>query len=506
MMRLDAARSRDDVAFRTGFSDSHDLVQVFRGMNAVLTENHPVDFRLAALQRKGHRDIWHVDQVLSFATDECTPMVINGEDIGGNHGHPCAVRVWLPAHGLDVRDIGSLWMDTSGMRFTLLRVEAADRLLFLSDNIGPSRTVYDFADHICGTLRYVSDGCHGHSLHPEKQTGHVQLTPAIRHLQREAVCFRDGQWEEIGSFMPNCECAEIREVYEIINPATVAQALRMHRPPEGYAAPPSLAQGEAMLLHRMTYRIYADGTVLCDFDHQLMQDVHLSCYLGIMHQEQCDLFGGGLWRYIPKLRPLEDKGRWLDFSRPCLVSADTIPNHLPLTPDKWLRPDAPPDRQVDFFRRPDGSNTVGFASGFLPLYDGAPDKRRNSLTDAGVLVSSCKTYPTFAGGLANMRHPHRESTDGSMRFATLRGVAYRQYFQPRGEDASLYTIPCGDDRYVYMDFFGSAPQCLHADMPPGAQAILLEASEQCRVDASGLSAQAQSGYAVFRLHAAQRKD
>ena len=51
MMLMDAARSGDDVAFRTAFSDDFDLVQVFRGMNPGGYENHPVDFRLAALQR-----------------------------------------------------------------------------------------------------------------------------------------------------------------------------------------------------------------------------------------------------------------------------------------------------------------------------------------------------------------------------------------------------------------------------------------------------------------------
>lgn len=76
-MLMDAARSGDDVAFRTAFSDNFDLVQIFRGMNPTVNENHPVDFRLAA------HDILHMDHVLSFATDECPPVVINGENIGG---------------------------------------------------------------------------------------------------------------------------------------------------------------------------------------------------------------------------------------------------------------------------------------------------------------------------------------------------------------------------------------------------------------------------------------
>ena len=76
-----------------------------------------------------------MDHVLSFATNECPPVVINGEDIWGNHGPPCAVRVRISSLGLDVRDVGSLWADDTGMPFTLRRVESPDSLLFLSENL-----------------------------------------------------------------------------------------------------------------------------------------------------------------------------------------------------------------------------------------------------------------------------------------------------------------------------------------------------------------------------------
>ncbi|MGN1020387.1 MAG: hypothetical protein ACI4O7_08420 [Aristaeellaceae bacterium] len=506
MRLMDAARSGDDVVFRTSFSGDYDLVQVFRGMNPAVNENHPVDFRLAALQRRDHRDIWHMDHVLSFATDECPPVVINGEDIGGNHGHPCAVRVRVPAHGLDVRDVGSLWTDDDGISFTLLRVESADSLLLLSENLGPSPVLYDFAEQVSGRLHHAANGFHGYTLRPESQRGHVQLTPAIRHRRREALCLRDGQWAPLEECCTGCECAEIREEYDIVNPATVARAIRESRPTEGYAVQPSLARGETMLRHRVTYRVCADGTVLCDFDHRLTQDVHLSCCLGSMHQEPCDAFGGGVWQYIPKLRPFDTPRGRLDFSRPCRADAATMPDGLPLTPDKWAVPSSPPDRQLDFFRRPDGSSPVALATGFLPLYDGAPEKRASAITDAGMLVSSCKTYPTFAGGADNIRHPHRESAEGTMRFTSLRGIAYRKYFAPCGQDACVFDIPCGEERYVYMDCFGDAPRQLRYDACPGAEATLLEASATCRTDASRLWAEADSGYAVFRLKAAQRKE
>lgn len=494
-MLLDAARNGGDVVFRTHFSEEYDLMQVMRGLTSIPDANCPVDFRMAALQRKGHPDIWHMDQVLAFSTDECSPMVINGEDIGGNHGHPCGVRVIAPAHGKDVRDVGSLWQDEYGMRWTLLRVDSADQLLFLSENTGPSMTAYQFAAHVEGVLRYVENGLHKEQIVPQRQSGHAQLTPAIRHTQREALCLRDGQWQAIGDYEEGCELAEIREVYEIINPATVAQAIRAGRPPEGYAVQPSLAMGEAMMIHRMIYRIQPDGTILCDFEHQLLQDVCMSSYLGIMHQEKCDVYGGGVWRYIPKVKPFEAAGHKLDFSRPYRTTADTLPDYKYITPDLWENPACPPERQLDIIRRTDGTSAVAFASGFLPVDDGEPARRAGQITEATTLVRSCKTYPSFAGGAKCQRS-----------FPHLKGVAYKKYFLPERDDASVYTVSDGEKTYLYIDVFADAQRCIQYEITPGQTAELLEASIHCQQGQCCVEVSGAAGYAAFCLRSQERKD
>lgn len=494
---MDVSRNGGDVAFRTAFSDEYDLVQVMCGLSSIPEKNCPVDFRLAALQNKGCGDIWHMDQVLAFSTDECSPMVIHGEDVGGNHGHPCTIRVTAPGHGRTVRDVGTLWQDETGLHFTLLRVDSADTLLFLSENTGPSKLDYAFANRIAGALTCVDDGG---VLLPKAQQGGVQLTPAIRHIRREAVCLKDGAWQPIG-YVEGCDCAEIREEYEIINPATVACVIRDGRPEGGYTLQPSLAAGEAMFLHRMTYRIENDGTILCSFDHESLQDVPMPYYLGIMHQLKCDVYGGGIWRYMPKVRPFETKGITVDFTRLHPTAVDTMPDYVPLTPDLWTNPASPPERQIDFLRRRDGSLAVGFASGFLPVDDGAPDRRAANITDAGTLVRSCKTYPTFAGGLRSVRlknEPHPT-------FPRLKGTAYKKYFRPQGDGASLYTVPHQGNTYVYMDFFSDEPHQLTYTRAPGDSALLLEADASCELQASCLTARGTAGYAAFCVSAPEKK-
>ena len=145
---------------------------------------------------------------------------------------------------------------------------------------------------------------------------------------------------------------------------------------------------------------------------------------------------------------------------------------------------------------------MAFAGGFLPVYDGEPSVRAANITDAVMLVKSCQTYPTFAGGASELRHPHRENTDGAMHFPHLRGVAYKKYFLPQG-GASLYTVPYQGDTYVYMDFFADEPRQLSFSKG-NAQAAVLE----CTVDACDtgdtLTASGAEGYAVFRLSPRQK--
>ena len=305
-------------------------------------------------------------------------------------------------------------------------------------------------------------------------------------------------WHIAGGWHENCDAAEIREVYEIINPATVAQAIRDNRPEGGYSQQPSLAMGESMMIHRMTYRIQDDGTILCDFDHELTQPVHMPWYLGIMHQEKCDVFGGGVWRYIPKLLPFTAGGAAYDFSRPYNTTVGPMPGSKPLSADLWADPASPPNRQLDFIRRADGSCGAAFASGFLPVYDGEPAKRREQISDTGDMVASRKTYPTFAGGKAQIRRPYRGDMNGVMNITKLRGVAYKKYFHWEEMNACAYTVDYDGSTYLYTDFFTPEETELRLAVAADA-AVLEEKGVSWHQSADCLAVRGGQGYAAFRL-------
>ncbi len=416
-----------DIAIRTPFSETQDLTQVLRGIRKTHSgRNEPVDFRLAGLVRKNYPDIWHVDQVLAFSTDECSPFVINGEDIGGNHGHPCGMAVQAE-HSCTCRDIGTRYLDEAGMGWTLLRVEGNGQLLFLAEDIS--------CRAIAGAMLRPEDG---ERIVPEMQQAGRQLTPAIRHIRCDVEARAGGAWRRCDESCEDAQQCRITEVYEVMDPRCVAETLRNQRPAEGYPVQPDIAVGRAMAVHRMVYTIQGDGTVLCEFDHEACKDTPITLYLGIMAQEKCDVFGGGVHRIIPGIRIFEDKGCEYDFSRSYNITAGPMPDVHPVMRGGWLDPDNPPDRQIDVLRRADGTDAVAFACGFLPLHDGAPEIRRQNVEEAWTIVRSCKTYPTFAGSMA------WSAPEGA---TCLRGAAYKKYYLPEG--GLDYDICCDGETYHY---------------------------------------------------------
>ncbi|MBE6930127.1 MAG: hypothetical protein E7463_07605 [Ruminococcaceae bacterium] len=454
-----------EAVFCTPYSDQYDLLQFFRGiLKGTNAYNCPVSFHTAGLRRRTHNDEWHIDTVLSFATDECVPQKINGEYIGANHAWPAGVVVFLPDHGKTVADVGSLWKDEAGLSWTLMRIGNEENLIFLSENIGESKVIFDFAREITGKLTYVSHGVHTDDIVPVSQHGGAQMSSANRYLKRSIYAYKDGKRFLVYGGAYDVDCGEIVEEYEIINPATVADALRAGRPEGGYTTDPDLAVGEAMLHHSIIYRILGDGTMLVIFDHKRLQDVRWYGNMGIMYQEKNNVGNGGVWRVIPTLKPVEYKGKSYDFRVPYNTTDGEFPNGVRLTADLWENPEFPPDHQLDFIRRADGSCVAAFAGGYLPVYDGVPSVRIKNIDSAAMMVASRKTYPNFSGEYI----PRGTAVKDMPTHDRSKGVAYRRYFAPEKEGACVNAYEYEGTTYVVMDFYGERENTLTYVLPEGS--------------------------------------
>lgn len=493
---MDISLHRTQLCVRTNFSEEKDLIQIFSGMASEhLNYNDPIDFRVAGLQRKGHCDIWHVDTVLAASTDEAAPVMLLSDWMGSNHGYGCAVKAYVPGHDKDCADIGSLWMDEEGMEWTLLRLEEGEQLLFVSKNIGASKEDFNFANKIIGKLTYVKAGSNVLPITIQSQQGNVQLTRAIRHLHRDLYYWKDGERHCITGYHSQCDRVELVEEYEIINPATVVDALRKARPTEGYSCIQDLAIGEPILRYKIIFYIENDGTVICEFDHRLLQNVYWKTCMGIMYQEKCDVYNEGVWRYIPKLLPFTDTdGKVYDFSVPYNTSGEDFPHLYPLVKDTWACPDSPPDRQIDFIRGAE-SFAYGFVGGYLPLYDGVPSVRKDNIEEAATLIYTRKTYPSF------MSRPQYEGSDLKSDNRTSHGVAYKKYFVPTDNACNYYTVSFEGVTYIYVDFWAKDEKSIEYSLPRKGQIhnIELAGDLDWSVKENILSVHGKSGYAVFAL-------
>ncbi len=472
--------SNGKAMFRTPFSETHDLLQMFRGVGEFpLYKNAPVDFMCAGLMQKNKWDDWHMDVPFSVTTDESPALYINDVPMGGNHGQPDVVEQYVPRHGKTVADIGSLWEDESGMLWTLLRIVTPDHLDFISENIGESETAYAFCGHIQGALQYVSHGKNTKTIPAAEEQSKVFLCSALSDRSLSVFGYLGGKKKRISLSM-TCDYAEIHEGYTIINPATVADALRKMRPEDGFVAPQSLAVGKPMFRHDAVYRIENDGTVLYTFHDRKLTDINFQRQLGIMFQEKVDAFGGGVHRYIPKTLPFKTPEGAFDFRKPYPLAADVpYPKSKYITAEYWETPDSPPDRIVDVFRDAEGKNRLGYVGGFLPVYDGEPLVRRRSLSNCAYLYVSRKAYPTFM--------------DGSL--TEMRGVAYKKYFSPMRDHTVLYTVPYMDKLYIFVDIFKGES----ATVPVNGSVTLLEKSDAVSytLENNLLTVSGENGYAVF---------
>ena len=468
--------------FVTPFDNKYNLVQKFRGLDKqpCLTANFPVDFMESGLMQKDKWDCWHIDVPFAICTDEATPCFVNGSYIGANHGGESAVKVICTNHQKTFADIGSLWQDQTGTQFTLVRVEDEDCLLFLSQNLGKSLKNYAFKRQIDGELTFVGNGENKNPILAESQVS-AELIPTNRYLQKQVYVYVDGVKTKLyGS--KQCDYAQIYESYQIINPATVTDDLRAKRPNGGYSSNVNLADfGSPMITANLTYTINPDGAVITEFDYKSNDLADFNHFMGVMFQEKLDVYGGGIYRYIPKILPFETAEGVFDFSKPYPILNAPYPKDEHLCRDKFNDNGSPTERCVDYFRDTNGVDKLGFACGFLPLFDGQPSIRDKSVNEVWHAKKTRKFYPMFC----------------DVNVTDFKGVGYKKYFIPTENKGGYYTVDYGNQKFIYVDLFECKNCTINLANPP----ILLEQQNAEYNYSNGVltvSANSDCSYAVFK--------
>ncbi len=464
--------------FKFPYSETFDLVQKFRGMIGSDTpSNNPVDFMEAGLVRRDKWDMWHTDVPLAISNDETPAFTVNNGHVGANHGLTGAAKVEVPGHDKTIADVGSFWRDAEGTGWTLLEINH-DCITLMSENIGPSYDDYVFKKRPVGTLTYVENGAHPAPIRTDGEIFEkIWLEPVHRYLKRDLYVEKDGK-RALYAFPGEYDCAEICEEYDLVHPVAMVEAIREGRPEGGYTAKRYTAVGAPMLRISGVYRIESDGTITYHFSNTKIRDVHFQVCKGVIFQEKVDAFGGGVFRLIPKLLPIDTPEGTFDFSLPITTAPGHFPKDHKVICADWANPDSPPDRIIDYYKDENGEIQMGFAAGYLPLYDGQPHIRKEMLEFAMHIVGTRKAYPFFRSGDISSAH----------------GVAYRKYF-PASSEGSVYAVPYDGKTYIYMDFFKDTT----LSFPVTGDVSLFEKSDLVTFEVRDgiLLAKGKKGYAVF---------
>ncbi len=458
--KLSLYRNDPFFAITSSYNDTYNLRQNL----ALLSYNDPYenqhfDFSGAALVEKAtgtEKQLVNIDW-----QDESAPFLINGDYTGCNHGMP-GILVESTGHDKTFADIGTVWKeDSCNDKWVLIRIvdkNGVQKLNFvaLPKETSDSITFKKYLNTSTTQLVYSEDdntGITGNSttaITITKYDQEFQTKPSISIQEQKMYYVRDGIKTEISyadfEGKPTITCDEIilEERYNILSPESVIADLRANRISGAYTANPLLDElGTPVLNYHQTITVKSDGTILTELDHKLIEDVYSLTYYGSQFHPKDDVFGGGVYRYLPGTTAFTNSSNVsFDFSAPSKI--ENFQGSFTLNSSNWSNQGYNPDRFINYFKNTDGDNVMAFAAGFLPIGEAEVNSRAEKVTYSTYIPGhSQKTYPIFVNSANGY---YKNAND------TIKGVTYRKYIDlnnPVNKDG--YTIEYDDKAYYYFD-------------------------------------------------------
>jgi len=353
--------------------------------------------------------------------DDVAPVRVMGATIGANHGYSRTILT-LAGHGKTNADVGSVW--TNGTKeYVILQIISTSQLAVTSRS---DNTAFPSG----GTLSHVSGATNTASFTPTN-TSATQWYPMLKnHKVYHSVdgvvsTETTGEWE----FKDN---VTIHESYDLMEKADIVQWLIANGAKEvkQYLAVSALNVSNI-------YRFNTHGGVLGATSFYTKKA--LSAAQDLMFTQSARLtpgVNGGIKYYVPRSVPFVHETVNYDFTNLTNVNDLGLTNRIDFTAERTQAGEALPDRLIQF------NDVIGYATGYLPVLDAAPDVR-NSRTSKGIQISNtqAKVYPYLVDGLTTL-------PDG----AYYSALWYRQYFKRTAERTAKYTVesPLGD--YLYLDW------------------------------------------------------
>jgi hypothetical protein len=431
----------NNIIVRTSFNSIYDIAVTF---NIAVATNGAVNTASAKLLLKSAATSSAGLPLHGADGDDAAPMLIANGYFGGNHGNSGCVNIVATAHGKDVTDEGSKWVDGAAHNFYIVKVIDTNNFWVMGDNVGTS-TNWSYITTISGNLTYVSGAQHTGNITVASFFG-TQLTPGTKNVSISVLA--DGiAISGNGDYAANT--LDIVETYDVVDtPSAVAQ-LVANRPVGGYLTHPALNIGPAVVSVRNYYNIQEQCKIALYVAWIDQENIYLNYFGGTQNSMNPPYWYANYTRYFPASLPISDGTNTFDFRVPISIISPGSPAcpwvaQMDLTSSYW-EDGKPVTRVIDNVT--DGANlNINFNMGILPVGIGTIPNRINNITDAWQISTNRKLYPKAIDSKIN-------NGSGYVPAGTIKQFAmFRGWSEKTSARTNMYTIKFGNSYYVILDW------------------------------------------------------
>lgn len=459
---------------RTSFNATYDIIVT---VGEMVNTNGILNIKSAKLITK-NADISDTGYELNGAwVDDTSPSSINNGFIGGNHGNPAALTITANSHGKTLADVGSIYEDSQGVKFYLLKVLSGNTLLMISENLNSDDKNWIFKTNPSGTLTYQSNGSDVNNI-IISSVATTQLYPSVMNVSQALVA--DGiTIKEDGSYQ--MDDLVITEYYDIVSTPDMVNKLVANRPSGGYTSQPTFTDADAVLSVITQYNFEEQCKCVVTWSWIARKDLYLKEFYG---QQSC--YHQPSWitdykRYAPNVLPWVDNGNTIELRIPKSIYS----SNQALTDGKKIgtsnfENNKRPLRLVDMLI----SNTlnINFNFGVLEV---ANLQNISDYTDYAWYFRAAesptssnfwKAYPYVINSKLN--------SDGYVAAGTIvQGANFRGWSEKTNDRTNLYCFKNGEDYYIFADWHESK----HDNIPiptslSGKQITIIDKSNNVAVN------------------------
>ena len=396
--------------------------------------------------------------------DDICPAFINGSYIAGNHGWNAAKDITANGHGKTIADVGAIYEDANGVKFTIIQIVSENIVRVCSENRAAFPS-YSFVAPV-GSLTYISDGVNTNSITPTSVSSVGNLYGCVVPSTKK-ILIDDNEISERGIYQGNV--VALIENYDVMDLPSILTAITSNRPQNGYTEQPTfyLLPGVAKLFNQtIAYKFDRNGTTLVNTTIRAYQEL----YLHFHGFTQAQVISGNAKLYCPKTLPIQVGGTQYDLRN--ITNWSVAPSSaIIISPTYWENEESAPDRAIML-----NDNAV-FGCGYILDRGKLKEPRENLVSNYAMHFSTArKLYP-----MGICQNPITRMNANEY----ISAVAYRTYYNKQNKPSARtnYSVVEVDNIiYLYVDYHGTIADYLPIRLDwVGKQIEVIEKNSQCNV-------------------------